>query len=54
MELHQNGLSAGLNWQLQERLSLGLRYSYDDYHDLKNKRLDATVQSYKFTVTKSW
>ena len=54
MELRQNGLSAGLNWQLQERLSLGLRYSYDDYHDLKNKRLDATVQSYKFTVTKSW
>jgi len=54
MELRQNGLSAGLNWQLQERLSLGLRYSYDNYHDVKNKRLDATVQSYKFTVTKSW
>lgn len=54
MELRQNGLSAGLNWQLQERLSLGLRFTYDDYHDAKNKRLDATVQSYKFTVTKSW
>lgn len=54
MELRQNGLSAGLNWQLQERLSLGLRYTYDDYHDQKNPRLDATVQSYKFTVTKSW
>ena len=54
MELRKNGLSAGLNWQLQERLSLGLRYSCDDYHDVKNKRLDATVQSYKFTVTKSW
>jgi opacity protein-like surface antigen len=54
MELRQNGLSAGLNWQLQERLSLGLRYSYDNYHDIKNQRLDATVQSYKFTVTKSW
>jgi hypothetical protein len=54
MELRQNGLSAGLNWQLQERLSLGLRYIYDNYHDIKNRRLDATVQSYKFTVTKSW
>ncbi|MBE0504118.1 MAG: hypothetical protein IBX46_08305 [Desulfuromonadales bacterium] len=54
MELRQNGLSASLNWQLQERLSLGLRYTYDDYHDVKNERLDATVQSYKFTVTKSW
>ena len=54
MELRQNGLSAGLNLQLQERLSLGLRYIYDYYHDVKNSRLDATVQSYKFTVTKSW
>lgn len=54
MELRQNGLSAGLNWQLRERLSLGLRYVYDKYHDIKNQRLDATVQSYKFTVTKSW
>lgn len=54
IELRQNGLSAGLNWQLQERLSLGLRYVYDYYHDIKNRRLDATVQSYKFTVTKSW
>lgn len=54
MELRQNGLSAGLNWQLQERLSLGLRYIYDSYHDIKNSRLDATVQSYKFTVSKSW
>jgi len=54
MELRQKGLSAGLNWQLKERLSLGLRYIYDNYHDIKNRRLDATVQSYKFTVTKSW
>jgi opacity protein-like surface antigen len=54
MELRQYGLSAGLNWQLQERLSLGLRYIYDDYHDMKNTRLDETVHSYKFTVTKSW
>jgi hypothetical protein len=54
IELRQNGLSAGLNWQLQERLSLGLGYVYDYYHDIKNRRLDATVQSYKFTVTKSW
>ena len=54
MELRQNGLSAALNWQLQERLSLGLGYIYDNYHDIKNERLDATVQSYKFTVTKSW
>lgn len=54
MELRQNGLSAGLNWQLQERLSLGFRYVYDKYHDMKDRRLDATVQSYRFTVTKSW
>jgi hypothetical protein len=54
MELRQNGLSTGLNWQLRERLSLGLRYIYDNYHDIKNRRLDATVQSYRFTVTKSW
>lgn len=54
MELRQNGLSAGLNWQLQERMSLGLRYIYDNYHDVKNPRLDATVQSYMFTVAKSW
>jgi phosphate-selective porin len=52
--LRQNGLAAGLNWQLQERLSLGLHYIYDNYHDIKNRRLDATVQSYKLTVTKSW
>ena len=54
VELRQNGFSAGLNWKLQERLSLGLRYIYDNYHDIKNRRLDATVQSYKFTITKSW
>lgn len=54
IELRQNGLSAGLDWQLQERLRLGLRYLYDSYHDIKNKRLDATVQSYMFTVAKSW
>ena len=54
IELRQNGLSAGLNWQLKERLSLGFRYVYDYYHDIKNRRLDATVQSYKVTVSKSW
>ena len=54
IELRQNGLSAGLNWQLQERLSLGFRYVYDYYHDIKNTRLDATVQSYMVTVAKSW
>lgn len=54
IELRQNGLSTGVNWQLQERLSLGLRYIYDYYHDTKNTDLDATVQSYMFTVSKSW
>jgi len=54
IELKQNGLSAGLNWQLQERLSLGFRYGYDSYHDAKDDRLDATVQSFMFTVAKSW
>lgn len=54
VELQQNGLSAGMDWQLQERLRLGLRYIYDSYRDRKNSRLDATVQSYMFTVAKSW
>lgn len=54
VELRQNGLAAGLNWQLQERLSMGLRYVYDYYHDIKNPRLDATIQSYKFTLSKTW
>lgn len=54
IELRQNGLAAGLNWYLQERLSLGFRYVYDNYHDIKNRRLDATVQSYMATVAKTW
>ena len=54
IELRQNGLAAGLSWQLQERLSVGFRYVYDRYHDIKNTRLDATVQSYMATVAKSW
>lgn len=54
IELKQNGLAAGLQWQAQERLTFGLRYVYDKYHDVKDTSLDSTVQSYMLTVAKSW
>lgn len=54
VELEQNGLTAGIDWQARESLNFGLRYLYDNYHDRKNERLDETVQSYMFTVAKSW
>lgn len=54
IELVQNGFSTGLNWQVRERLSVGLRYLYDAYHDQRDERLDATVQSYMASVTRTW
>lgn len=54
VNLRQTGLKAGLTWQMQERLSCTVDYTYDDYEDRNSSVFDGTVQTYMANLAYAW
>lgn len=54
VDLRQSGLKAGLTWQMMERMSCAIDYTYDDYDDQNSNIFDGTVQTYMANLAYAW
>jgi hypothetical protein len=54
LDVIQQGLNAGIDWNPAERWSVGLTYGIDDYDARNNDLFDGTVQTCMVSLSRAW